>query len=263
MRSQKIKYAALLIVFTILVSVLYSCSKGHQACCSGSQNGVFYIHLHTNIDTNEVDDTTALYPDATGRHFSLNTARFFISGVTLVNANGTTSAISATILKIIDSEAYLVGSAPIGTYTSVYFNVGLDSATNALPLAQFNPTTYIPVSNMYYGNSTQGYYFMELIGSADTTATQTGTNLVPFCYKIGGNARLKQVQMPVRSNTGALKPWVLTANSTQYIHLICDYGKLLTGINFKSQDSTDSYTQRTALADSIVANISNMFTYEE
>ena len=253
-------------IFSCVVFSAYfvSCSKGHQACCADPQMGTFYVHLHTNIDTNEVDDTTALYPDATGRHFGLNTARFFLSNITLVNANGTTYTVpNVSILKIIDSEAYYVGKAPIGTYTSVSFRVGLDSATNLMIPSSFSPITYISPNTMWYGSTTQGYYFMELIGQADTTALQTGAKLVPFCYKVGGNSRLETVQMPVRGTGNSYLPYVLTTNSTQYIHLICDYGKLLSGLSFKTQDSTDSYTLRAGLADTIAAAIPNMFRYEE
>ncbi len=248
----------------LVVSAIVSCNKGHQACCSEPQIGTFYIHLHSNIDTNEVDDTTALYADAAGRHISLNTARFFMSSITLVNANGTTYTFPGiSLLKIIDSEAYLIGKAPVGTYTSVYFTIGLDSATNALSPSAFNPVTYISPTAMWYGNATQGYYFMELIGSADTTATQTGVNPVPFCYKIGGGANRKTVHMPVRSTGTAYLPWILTANSTQYIHMVCDYGKLLSVLDFKTQDSTDYYTMRPGIADTIALNVPNMFRYEE
>jgi len=228
--------------------------------------GTVYIHLHTNIDTNEVDDKTHLYSDGNGRQFSLSTAQFFISNFKLISATGTVVSIgNARILKSIDSEQYLVGNAPIGSYTSVTFDVGLDDATNAMNPTAFTTSGYTPNSSMWYGSTTQGYMFMKLQGMADTTAAQTGTNLVPFSYEIGTAANRKTVSTGSRG-TGAFSSYpvyTLLKNGVIYVHLICDYGKLLSGVNFKTQDSTDSYTNHPTLANSIANNIPNMFHYEE
>ena len=238
-----------------------SCTKPSN---SGGTTGTFYIHLHTDIDTNEVADTTVLYRDAMGRHFSLKTAQFFLSNIVLQNANGTSYTVAnAIILKNIDSEAFLICNAPIGAYTSVSFNVGLDSSTNTKTPGVINIYGYIPTSTMWYGTNISGYNFMKLQGFADTSLMQTGVNPVPFSYLIGSETNLRKVTMPIRSASTAYKPYLLTANSIVYIHIICDYGKLLSVINFNTQDSTDSYTLNPSIATKIADNIPNMFHYEE
>lgn len=248
-------------LFSLLIT---SCKK--KSDNGSTAMGTVYIHLHTNIDTSEVDDKTQLYHDGNGRQFSLSTAQFYISNFRLNSANGTVVTIGdARILKSIDSEQYLVGNAPIGTYTSVAFDVGLPDATNAMMPTAFNTTGYIANSTMWYGNTTQGYMFMKIQGMADTTAAQTGANLVPFSYEIGSVANRKTVTTGSRGNGSfsSYPVYTLLNGGVIYVHLICDYGKLLSSVNFKTQDSTDSYTTHPTLANAIANNIPNMFHYEE
>jgi hypothetical protein len=252
------RIAGIIALSLITSGIFTSCKKSTSAPATGT----FYFHIHTNIDTSEVDDAAALYRDATGRHFGLSEAQFYISSITLHSATGSTYTFPDTyVLKNIDSEQYLVGTAPIGTYTSVSFNVGLDAATNATTPTTHGAGTPLANSDMWYGTTTQGYKFLLIKGFADTTTGQTGTNLVHFSYAVGSSANLKVVNMPTRS--GSLAPYVLTKDGNEYIHMICDYGALLSVINFKTQDSTDTYTADPATATAIANNIPAMFSYEE
>ena len=256
------------VIFSVVTLCTTSCKKSNNK--SSADSGIFYFHVHTDIDTNEVDDTTALYSDALGRHFGLSTAQFYISGIKLHNVNGSTFTYTNTlILKNIDSEQYLVGKAPVGTYDYVTFNVGLSSADQQLSPTAFINNGYISNSTMLFSNTSTGYMYLKVQGFADTTSSQNGTNLVRFSYETGpviplggSDEGLKTVTMPTRS--GSYYPYILTAGSTSYIHLICDYGKLLSGINFKTMDSTDTHSMiYPNTADTIIRHIPTMFRYEE
>ncbi len=252
-------------ILVIIVSISsMSCKKTSNS--STGATGTVWIHIHTNIDSNEVDDTAALYSDANGRKLGLSVAQFYISNVVLTNVNGSKYTIpNAHVLKNIDSEAYIVGTAPIGIYSSASFDVGLDDATNALQPTAFTTTGYIPNSTMWYGNTTQGYMFMKLQGFADTSAAQNGTHLAHFSYEIGSAANRKTVTLPARGtgNYASYPVYTLLTGGIMYVHVICDYGKLLSGVNFKTQDSTDTYTISPATATTIANNIPNIFHYEE
>ncbi len=257
-------FCALLLTAICFMSIT-SCKKKTTV----EATGTFFIHLHTNIDTNEVADKTALYRDSGGRHFGLSVAQFYLSNIMIHNVNGNMYTFTGVhVLKCIDSEAYLIGNAPVGTYDYVMFDVGLDQATNALTPASFTNNGNTPNSTMWYGNTSQGYMYMKLQGFADTTMAQNGTNLVHFSYGIGkmfavggGDRNLKSVSMPVR--TASYAPYILTVGGTQYIHMICDYGKLLSTVNFNTQDSTDTYSLNPSISNIIANNIPNMFSYEE
>lgn len=268
MKKNSTTYQASLIAFVFLAICfmsIISCKKSKPTTAMGT----FYFHIHSNIDTNEVDDKTVLYRDAGGRHFGLSIAQFYLSNIKIHNVNGSIYTFAGVhILKYIDSEVYLIGNAPVGTYDYVNFEVGLDPATNALTPASFTNNGYISNAEMWFGNTSQGYMYMKLQGFADTTIAQNGTNLVHFSYRIGkmfalggGDINLKSVTMPVRTN--AYAPYILTSGGTQYVHLICDYGKLLSAVNFKTQDSTDTYNLNPGIANTIANNIPNTFHYEE
>jgi hypothetical protein len=256
----------------IIITCILAIFTGANSCKKKSEPaamGTFYFHIHTKIDTNEVANGNTLYRDSTGRHFSLSVAQFYISGVKLHNVTGSYYTIpNSIVLKSLDSEQYVIGQAPAGTYDGVSFTVGLDPATNVKTPGEFSNTGYIANSSMWFGNTTDGYMYLQAQGMADTTATQTGANLVPFSYKLGampelgGDLDLKTVTMSMR--TGALKPYTLFGGSSSYIHLNCDYGKLLSGVNFKSQDSADTHSSNnTNTAIGIAGKIPDMFLYEE
>jgi hypothetical protein len=254
------KIASVLCCIALLSLAFASCKKNSPAPAVAT--GTFYFHIHSNIDTNEIDSAGKLYTDAKGRHFGLSVAQFYVSSVTLQNALGTAYKIpNAYILVSPDSDEYIIGTAPVGTYTSVTFSVGLDAAANASAPSGNLASAALSNATMWYGNTTQGYIFMKLQGTADTMNVPVGKKLVPFSYEIGSLTNLKTVAMPTRS--GSLAPWVLTKDGTQYIHLICDYGKLLSVVNFKTDDSTDSYTLNPSTAATIANNIPNIFHYEE
>jgi hypothetical protein len=238
-------------------SALVSCHKKDNP----QGTGTFYFHIHSNIGTNEVANSATLYADGTGRHFSLSTAQLYISNVRLTNAGGTTVTIlNAFVLTALDSEQYLIGTAPAGTYTGVKFDVGLDAATNATTPSSHPAPSPLNNSDMWFGSTDHGYMFIKIQGTADTTPGQTGGNLVPFSYEIGSASNLRTVTMPVR--TGSNAPYVLTSGGTQFIHMICDYGKMLSGIDFKTQDSTDAHLNP-SIATAIANNVQNAFEYEE
>lgn len=258
-------WAVVSVCFCLLL-ILGACKKSTPSVTMGT----FWFHLHTNIDTSEVDDTTALYRDSLGRHFGLSLAQFYISRINVHNVNGTTYSISnAVILKNIDSEQYIVGQAPAGTYDDVSFTIGLPPSDNGLAPAAFTSNGYVPNSTMWFGNTTDGYIYLKLQGFADTSAAQNGAGIVHFSYDIGkmfavggGDQSLVTVTMPVRS--GAYQPYILGAGSVSYIHLICDYGKLLAGVDFKTQDSTDTHADVSrATAYAVIAGIPNWLRYEE
>lgn len=256
-------YTAIILV----MATLAACKKTKN---TGSSNGTFYLHMHTNIDTNEVDDNTTFYTDAEGRHLGLTTAQYYITNVTLHNVNGTFYTLpNSTVLVSMDSEQYKLGDAPAGTYDYVQFTVGLSATMNAMQPTAFVNNGYLPNSDMWFGATNDGYNYLKIEGFADTTAAQTGINPVHFSYHIGKqfalggpDLDLKTVIMPLR--TGTLKPYTLFAGSTAYVHIVGDYGQLLSQVNFKTTDSVDTHAAlNPGTAVLIANNTSKMFRYEE
>jgi len=269
------------VVVLMLISTLFttSCKKSNNNK-STADSGTFLFHFHTQVidstiggNTDGADSNTTgpgaspWYLDGLNRRIELFVPQFFVSDIILVNATGATLTLNnIVVLKGLDSEDYYLCKVPIGTYTSVKFTVGLtnaDSTTAPSTLFITDGVPYPVESSMWTGTD---YYGMKITGAYDTSATGTGANPVPFTFNIPNSlttASTNQVVLPTRAiGAWANYPdYVLTSGGTQYIHVLCDYGKLLTGIvNLKANNNT---TVNPSLADSLAGNIPNMFRYEE
>ena len=104
---------------------------------------------------------------------------------------------------------------------------------------------------------------MVVTGAYDPVATDTSVNpsgTVPFSFQIPNSlTTATKVTLPTRG-TGAYPVYIASAGSTNYIHVLCDYGKLLSGINLQASNQT---SVNPLIADSLAARIPNMFRYEE
>jgi hypothetical protein len=249
------------LIFKILLSailltiVFYSCKKADMDPVPMPM-GTLMFHLHTNINATEVDSAVSA-TDATGRKFQLDVAQYYVSGVVLHKTDGTNYSVpNVFLLKTISQEVYLVGNVPAGNYTSVSFNIGLDATTNGTNPASY--PSYSPLSpqqpTMWFGSTAQGYEFVNIQGVADTTTTHTGSINCPFSYQLGTMSLLRRIDMPYQ-------PFVVLAGQTQYVHMITDYGILLQGVNFKTQNRATPFTNM-LITTQIANNIPAMIRYE-
>ena len=222
------------------------------------------FHLHTYIDDTEVHAYNIVYPTTAGRNISLSLAQMYISDVQLVKLDGSTYNFSGkNLLKVFETETYLVGSAPAGNYKSIRFKVGLAPATNALMPAASADSAILNRPEMWFGAAAQpdGYVFLNLQGKVDTTADMSGTpaQMQPFTYKIGTNANYRQVNMPDKNYT-------ILPGQVEYGHIQVSYNKLLNGVQLDQPANlsiTTAAANSSPLATTIVNNIPSMFSYEE
>lgn len=239
------------IMILAAVAVFSACKKEQTV-----ETGKLYLHIHTNIDSTEAEAGVPA-TDANGRHFQLDTASFYISGVILKKADGSTvPVIGAYVLKTIDEEQYLVGDVPVGDYNSVSFTIGIDAVTNQTLPSNYNATSPLANQAMWFGSSTQGYKFINVKGLADTTAGNNGPVNVPFSYQLGTSAMVKTINMPEHAVFTVVK------DGAQEVHLTADFGKLLEGVNFKTQPTATPFNNLN-VATQIANNVPNMFSYEE
>ena len=226
--------------------------------------GTFMLHLHTNLDQNEVERYDTAYTTGSGRKILLSMAQMYISGIQLVKLDGTTIDFTGIkILKTLDEEVYSVGSAPVGNYKSIRFKVGLDASTNQEASNTPADSSLLNKPQMWFGASAQpdGYVFMNVQGKIDTSSNANGTlaQMQSFIYKIGTNANYKQITMPDKN-------FSIVENQVAYGHITIDYSKIFTGLKL-NQAAYLSVATASANAVSpatvIVSNMSSMFIYEE
>jgi hypothetical protein len=250
-----------LIITAFVISV--SCNKSVDPQ-PAVVNGTLLLHLHTNVDTAEVDLYGSVLTMTGGRRISVDSAQLYISHIQLVKSDNSIYDVPNTIiLQVQNQETYTVGDVPAGNYKSIKFYVGLDPATNQkVP----SGSDILNSPGMWFGSTAQpaGYVFINFKGTIDTTSAGTGalSDMRPFNYKIGTNANYVQVTMPDQAYT-------VVPGQSQIIHIITDYNKLFTSIplplsigNRTVITPADNSNSNKPIIDQIKTNISSMFKYE-
>lgn len=248
----------------VIIVFLLSChnKKDNSPQPTQSQTGEFLFHLHTNIDTNEINVYNMILPTGTGRNMSLSLAQLYLSEIELVKADGSVYPIKdSVVLKVIQNEVYDLGKVPTGNYTSVRFMVGLNDTVNKKLYSTGDGA--LGDSSMWFGTSGQqnGYIFLNVEGKIDTTISGTGPykEMQPFVYKIGTSGHSVEIKMPYKN-------FSVLPNQAEYIHITIDYAKILKGIDLKTPGNLTIQSvndNSKPVATQIVQNIPDMFRYEQ
>jgi hypothetical protein len=219
------------------------------------------LHLHTNIDTNEVAPGTA-YPNWEHKNISLSRAQYYISGIKLIKSDNSTVSVSGTTLVTMGIEQYMVGNVPVGTYKSISFNVGVQSADNHTELSSHTGTDALAAQNpsMHYSTTADGYIFLAVEGLVDSNAS--GTPNKAFSYHIGTDALLQTVTLGDHSAAPYNAPFIATANGSVTVHMVADYDKLFNTIHQDVNSQTNTL-DGAWIAGTLAGNIPAMFEYEE
>ena len=245
----------------ITSSISFSGCKKDNPQTPAATTAPLIVHLHTDIDTNEVSGYNLVYKTNTGRKFNLSKAQLFISKIQLVKLDGSTVDVSGTILKDVATEEYKMGNIPAGNYKTVQFYVGLDATTDKATPAS-GDADLSNISMLFNGaNTSQGHIFVNFQGKVDTSAAANNTvaQMQSFMYYLGTSDNYKKVVMPDKAFT-------VTPNETQFVHLNIDYAKLLDGVSLNKNVNLmimSTSDNASTLGKQIGANITSMFSYEE
>lgn len=251
------------ILLTICFFSLLSCKKKEAEQTPPTPKGTLALHLHTNIGKLEADSGVVYYDSISGRYLKLTIAQFYISNIVAYKNDGSTIALSdVIILKNIAGEQYAVGKVPSGSYNSVSFDVGLPALINntANPTIDSSSVTLGAQNPSMYFGAGQGYIFMNIAGGVDTTSAHSDTLAAyPFAVQLGTNSQLKHIQMPSQN-------FNVVADYTGYVHITCDYARLLQGVDLRLHNSNTAATpfnSDSVMVKQIFNNITSMFRYEE
>ncbi len=251
--------------FAALLLLLSACGKHHDSTpvTPAVDSTALYLHLHTNLDTNEVEAYNEIYTTSAGRKISTSFAQLYISHVQLIKTDGSIYNIAGSlVLKVLETEIYALGNVPAGNYRSVRFHVGLDSAAGQIPSISMPALDH---QDMWFSPATSasGYIFVNFEGRIDTTTNADGSDadMQPFLYKLGTGLAYKEVTMPDHDPVYECKKDI-----PQYIHLTIDYSKLFTGVQLNNNASLsvpNIVSNSTAIGTMINNNIPAMFSYED
>jgi len=256
MKLNSVKLFLFFLSSLIVVSMVLSSCKEDTAV---AKPGFLSMHMHTFIDTTEVENYGETLTLAGGRQINVSLAQLYISNVRLLKKNGDEVAVSSTILVEQGLENYDLGDVPSGDYKSIRFDVGLSNTTNASTPGPGDAVLNQP--SMWFGVTAQpeGYVFVNFQGTIDTTTTLNGVNYIPFIYKIGTNAHRVTITMPDEA-------YSVFPDELAVLHIEADYGKLLDGIKLNTDENLiidSAEANAWQWVDVMEANITHMFSYEE
>ncbi len=260
------------LVFPLALAILVALftATGCKKATTTADTAYVAFHMHTAIDTIQVDPATPLVylTDSNGRLEELTLAQIYVSNVSLRN-KGTQqwyTIPNSIILKRIQNELYPLGTIPAGTYDAVRFTVGVGNTLNsALPSSYSSTTGPDTVLSsveqaVMWGSGMAG---MTGMASGYTFANVQGydsTDHVAFSYQLGGYGDTAVVTLAYPAG------FSLTASSVlQEIHIVADYGKLLQNINLVAHPTGSFYSTTPANVTNAAnawSNIINIFTYE-
>ncbi|MEP6646354.1 MAG: MbnP family protein [Saprospiraceae bacterium] len=249
-------------IFMLMLSIMLysltitSCTDENPAV----NPGTLAFHMHTLIDSTEVENYGELLTRNDGRRITVSTAQMYISNIKLIKTDGHIVDAPSTILLINQGqEEYEIGNVPAGNYKTVRFDVGLSNATNASTPSASDLSLNQP--SMWFGTTAQpdGFVFLNFQGTIDTSSAGNGTNLIPFIYKIGTNQHRVTVTLPDQNFTVA-------SDQLEVVHIEANYAGLLDGLAL----GVPANLRITTLADNtwtwvtdFEGNIAAMFDYEE
>ncbi len=249
---------------TLAAITLNACKKdvdltAKPATIKVIEKGGLAFHIHSLVDSVEIEAYDTIYQLSGGRKFSVTMAQLYLSNIQLIKLDGSTVDVSGVIkLKQQQVEECELGSVPVGNYKSIKFNVGLSAAVNATVPANTDTTLNHP--DMWFNTAMaqpDGFVFVNFEGTVDTTAAANGSVLVPFSYKIGTNANLQTVTLPDQNFT-------ILKGQTQEIHIAIDYAKLFDGVQLNNNGNLIMNTvsaNATALGTMIANNIQKIVSY--
>jgi hypothetical protein len=105
MKNRKISIIATLDLLALGFS---TCKHSSDSTPAPTKDAVFAFHLHTNVDTAEVDAYGDTLDISTGGHVIVSRAALYISNVKLVKTDGSLVPVEGTILTKAGKELYVL-----------------------------------------------------------------------------------------------------------------------------------------------------------
>lgn len=230
----------------------YDASAEKDCCCEYQTTFHLDMHLHPYFGATPLAEGSTFVIN--GVSTRLDITRFYISNIRLVDASGNETAIAGKYLLVTpEFDDYDIGDVEAQDYTSVKFDIGVDSVTNHEDPAQYqlgDPLGF-QTPPMHWGWDI-GYIFMRVDGEADTTG-----DAIPdksFQMHLGTDDFLSTATVDYAISA--------SAGGGFTIHLNVLWNKLFEGVDMTGNLTTHT-TDSVILAEQLVSNIGNMFVKEE
>jgi len=172
-----------LFLLIIPVFIFLACKKENEISNS-KPSGKITLKFSHKVDGEDLETDTLKYINAAGNEYMVNEIQYFISDVTLHNADGSTLLIEKwEDIHYVDTDIpstwtwAVADSIPAGDYTSVSFTFGITEAKNQSYMYVNPPESYMFWPE-YLGG---GYHYMKLNGKWKDTSNMA----MPYDFHLG------------------------------------------------------------------------------
>ncbi len=247
---------------SLLILLFFGCNKDETTATPEPtpESTTATINL---VFTNKVDakalELDKPYLLATGDSVTFNKWNYYVSNVVLKNATGATYSVPESYFIVKQSSAAsqtISVQVPFGTYTSVQFLLGVDSARNVSG-SQTGGLDPVYASDMYWSWNT-GYIFFKMEG----TSPSSGSPQKALEYHIGGYKGTYKTQRTINLDFLGQQANVSKDGVTPKIMIDADATELFqnpTKLDLKSDYSIVSAGTR---ANMIANNYADMFKFK-
>lgn len=220
-----------------------------------SSKGMLSIAFNHYVDNQVLNLDSTIYKNSLDQTFTVSNFKYYISNIHLTNSSGKEFISKEYFLINEDEEKskrLILNTIPNGTYTSISFTIGVDSAHNC---SGAQSGALDPANAMFWAWNS-GYIFLKLEGKSPFSNAPANI----FEYHIGG---YKFPSNAIRTVSLKLdQPLVAENNKTSEINIKVNAAEVLktpTDIDFTKTPTVTDSKNATTIAD----NYKNMFSIEK
>jgi hypothetical protein len=185
------------IVLIAAIICLWGCKKKDDPV-NPVTTGNVTVKLDNRCGTDPLVLNTIWYTNANGDSIKISKFNYFISNIKMVKEDGTVFAETESYHLVQgdkeSSKTFTVSNVPFGTYKSMSFMIGVDSARN---VSGAQTGDLDPTSGMFWDWNTG--YVMAKMEAESPQATQTGMSVIYHLGGFGGDVnvlRTVSLQLP-------------------------------------------------------------------
>jgi len=247
-------------LLTVLSLSIVACKDDDETPTPATPTaGTVTLEMTNVAGTANVDETGATsYINSSGESFTVEKLKYYISNVQLYNVDALVYTMPESYFLIDESDQAStkleIPNVPAGTYTSVRFTLGVDSARN---VSGAQNGALDPANNMFWTWST-GYIFYKLEGKSPSS-TQTDSS---FVYHIGGFKDGNNTNATREVEIDFMGNMIVNGSREAEIHLIADVLKVFSAQHTISIANINLQMAAGGNALKFADNYSKMFTLD-
>lgn len=249
--------------FLLLLVVAFGSCKKESSSYDPDFRGKLRIEFNNVIGTENLQLNTGSYINASGESFSVRSLRYFISNISLINADGSKYIVPQDSSYFLIDESTAITNMPElkipeGEFKELRFIVGVDSLRSTMDLSK-RTGVLAPTVNNYF-NENNGYIFFSLEGNSPDAPDNR------YQFQTGGYGgktsptinNIKNITLDL-SQKGISK---IREGNESVIQILVDIAKVFTGTQNISL-ATNNIVLFEPFSVNIANNYALMFTHDQ